>query len=165
MAWHSMEKSITHSTMNLLKIVTSGIAATTAMSAFSYLVSEEKKKNFREPEVLGTLLKRRVSGLSKPAANAVGWGAHYGTGLVFAGLYDQLWKKTTVKPTVLSGAVLGAASGLAGILIWKATVALHPDPPVKAYKKYHKHLFLAHIVFGIAAAQAYRCIPDTTEGR
>jgi len=33
---------------------------------------------------------------------------------------------------------------------------MHPNPPIKDYNSYYKHLLLTHIFFGIAAAESYK---------
>lgn len=153
--------------MDISKIVTSGIGGTSLMSLFSYLVSGGKHKNFKEPEILGDLIQRVAPALSKQQANIGGWALHYAAGAAFTAIYDQIYEKTPLKPSVKSGAVLGALSGLAGIAVWRATIAAHPNPPLKNYKAYYAHLLLAHIFFGIAAAESYKhthdLLPDTLE--
>ncbi|ABG59335.1 hypothetical protein CHU_2072 [Cytophaga hutchinsonii ATCC 33406] len=146
--------------MDIIKTVSASAGGTSLMSLFSYLISDSKHKNFREPEILGELIKRVLPDISKQQANISGWILHYGVGTVFTAVYDQIWEKTSVKPNIKSGAVLGALSGLVGIAVWRATIALHPKPPVKDYDAYYKHLLLAHIFFGIAAAGAYKKTTD-----
>ena len=151
--------------MDISKILTSSVGGTSLMSLFSYLISDSKHKNFREPEILGELIKRVVPDVSKTQADIAGWALHYAAGTVFTGIYDQIWEKTSIKPSVKSGAILGAISGLAGIAIWRAAIAAHPNPPIKDYNSYYKHLLLAHVFFGIAAAESYKhtkdLVPDT----
>ena len=142
--------------MNPKGIIASGITGTSAMSAFSYAASEVDYANFREPEVLGKLLQRLVPDMNRTVANVAGWNMHYAVGFAFTTAYDQIWKKTPVRPSVASGAVLGAISGLIGIAVWKLTFNMHPNPPVKNLPKYFRHLLVAHIIFGIAAAEGYK---------
>jgi hypothetical protein len=142
--------------MDILKTISASAGGTSLMSLFSYLISDTKHKNFKEPEILGDLIHRVFPDTSKSKADIAGWALHYTAGTIFTGIYDQIWKKTSIKPSVASGAVLGALSGLAGIAVWRATIALHPNPPIKDYNSYYKHLILAHVFFGIAAAQSYK---------
>jgi len=81
---------------------------------------------------------------------------YYSVGIAFTYMYDQVWKITSIKPIVKYGAVVGALSGLAGIALRSATIAMHPNPPIKDYNSYYKHLLLTHIFFGIAAAESYK---------
>jgi len=133
-----------------------GVGGTGIMSAFSYLISDSKNKNFKEPEILAELITRIIPDVNKKQATIAGWGLHLGTGMLFTAIYNQIWQKTTIKPSVKSGAILGAVSGVVGIAVWRATIALHPKPPIKDYKSYYKHLLLAHIIFGIGAAESYK---------
>lgn len=142
--------------MDIAKTLSASIGGTSLMSLFSYMISDTKHKNFREPEILGELLSRVIPEINKKQADLAGWALHYGAGTVFTAIYDQIWEKTSIKPDIKSGAILGALSGLAGIAIWRATIAMHPNPPIKNYSSYYKHLLLAHILFGIAAAESYK---------
>jgi hypothetical protein len=72
-----------------------------------------ENKNFHEPEVLSKLIQRLPVSFSKECAQFAGWGAHYGAGIVFEVLYNELWKQKIIKPSVSSGALLGDASGIA----------------------------------------------------
>ncbi|WP_373494828.1 hypothetical protein [Aquiflexum sp.] len=142
--------------MAIQPIIKSTIAGTSAMTLFSYLISEKKYENFREPLVLADLISRLIPTMRKSDAALEGWLLHYISGLGFCCGYHQLWRNGKVKPGILSGSVLGAASGVAGILVWKAVFKLHPNPPAKNLKKYFGHLLLAHVVFGAFAGMAYK---------
>ncbi|HEY0067349.1 MAG TPA: hypothetical protein VGB46_08300 [Flavisolibacter sp.] len=65
-----------------MNTVTRGLAATSLMTLFSYLVSEYRRKNFREPELLGDMVQPAVE--KKELAQPAGWGIHYGFGLTWA---------------------------------------------------------------------------------
>lgn len=142
--------------MDIIKTLSAGIGGTSLMSLFSYLISDSKNKNFKEPEILGELINRIMPSISEKQATAAGWAMHFGVGAAFTTVYDQIWEKTSIKPDVKSGAIMGAVSGLIGIAVWRATIAMHPKPPIKDYNAYYKHLMLAHVLFGIAAAESYK---------
>lgn len=137
-------------------ILKSAIVGTSAMTLFSYIISEKKEENFREPLVLADMIARLYPTIRRSDAALEGWGLHYLSGLGFVCGYHQLWKKGKVKPGILSGSLLGATSGLAGMLVWKTVFKLHPNPPAKDLKKYFGHLMLAHVVFGAFAGLAYK---------
>lgn len=126
------------------------------MTIFSYLVSASENKNFREPEVLGQLIKRLPKSGSRNSAQIAGWCLHYAIGISFVALYNELWKRKKIKPSLTSGALLGAASGLAGITGWQGMFEVHPNPPAKNLKPFFGHLMLAHIVFGVFSALTYK---------
>ncbi|TDN95010.1 hypothetical protein DET49_10376 [Salegentibacter sp. 24] len=142
--------------MNTGKILISSIIGTSAMTIFSYLVSNSKNKNFREPEVLGKLIKALPLNISKDTAHLAGWGMHYTIGFAFVASYNEIWKQTKVKPSLTSGILMGTASGVLGTLGWKLMFKVHPNPPAKNLKPFFGHLLLAHIVFGIFSALSYR---------
>jgi hypothetical protein len=137
-------------------ILISAIVGTSAMTIFSYLVSNSKNKNFREPEVLGKLIKALPPNISKDTAQLTGWGLHYTIGLAFVACYNEIWKQTKIKPSLTSGVLMGAASGVVGILGWKLMFKAHPNPPAKNLKPFFGHLLLAHIVFGIFSTLSYK---------
>lgn len=143
--------------MLLQKILTSAIVGTSAMTLFSYAISESVNKNFREPEILSQLMERIPNtNYSKSSADITGWSTHYAIGILFVAFYNELWKDEKIKPSITSCALLGVGSGLAGIAAWKGMFEIHPNPPAINLKKYFSHLIIAHFVFGIFSAAAYK---------
>jgi hypothetical protein len=138
------------------KISAGALAGTSVMTAFSYLITNEKNREFREPVLLGILLKKVIPSMSKKNSTIGGWLIHYGVGFLFAAAYHQLWKRTKFNPTAFSGLMLGGINGVIGVAAWRATFKLHPDPPKILYKNYYGHLLLAHLVFGLGTAIGYR---------
>lgn len=65
-------------------------------------------------------------------------------------VYEYLWQRTTIEPTLKSGLILGGLSGLTGILIWKLAFKIHPDSPRIDFKKFYVQLLFAHIVYGVS---------------
>ena len=135
------------------KVGAAAVSGTTAMTAFSYKVSEEKNKQFREPELLNSLVKRLIP---MHVPRAIGWAMHYSVGLLFSLIYHQIWRRTKLKPGITTGLALGAISGVIGAATWKTLLSLHPNPPRIKEKNYYLHLLLAHIVFGAFAAMGYQ---------
>jgi hypothetical protein len=135
-------------------------AGTTLMTLFSYLVSEAEKKNFSEPEHLGTLMHRLVPGSSKRMTQAAGWGAHYAVGLLFVLAYQELWKGGKIKKSVTNGLILGVLSGALAVLVWKATMKSHPAPPWIDFTKFYIQLVPAHIVFAVCATLTSRLLDE-----
>jgi hypothetical protein len=140
----------------LSKIAISGVAGTTVMTAGSELMSLLAGENFSEPDHLETMISRLAPHLSKHAKKIAGWGAHYAMGLVFAAVYVELWETKKIKHTIKNGIILGAISGVLGLLIWKGTFKAHPLPPWINYTHYYLQRIPAHIVFAVAATLAYR---------
>jgi hypothetical protein len=132
------------------------------MTLFSYLVSETKNENFREPELLAKLLHRIIPELKKEYSHLAGWNLHYAVGIVFTIIYSILWKKTKLKPGLKTGFVFGGISGILAVIVWKLTFAIHPNPPKTSYKKYYRHLFVTHLVFGIFTAIGYSLLRKRT---
>lgn len=147
--------------MNKLeKTVISGAAGTTFMTAASAVMSLIPRENFKEPEHLATMISRLAPGLSDRAQKIAGWGAHYGMGFVFAAVYVELWETRKIKHNIKNGIILGIISGLAGMLIWKATFKIHPLPPSLRYLDFYLQRIPAHVVFAVFATITYRFIEE-----
>jgi hypothetical protein len=81
--------------MKISKIIAGSLVGTSAMTVFSYVISERKNKLFKEPALLNLLLgKVKASDLHQNKKNPEGWIVHYLVGLFFTVVYDQIWKKT-----------------------------------------------------------------------
>lgn len=143
--------------MNIANITTAALTGTSAMTLFSYLISEAKNKQFREPEILAILIQRLFPNVPKNIPVVEGWALHYAVGALFCAGYDRVWNQR--KPSFLSGLLLGAACGLLGIGVWKGTLKLHPHPPSIDFSKYAPHLLIAHLIFGVFSALGYRIPP------
>jgi hypothetical protein len=141
--------------MEVSKILSGTVVGTSAMTMFSYAASEKKNKQFKEPVLLGKLIERLFS-QPKGASEFEGWLVHYAVGALFTTLYEKAWTNTKLKPCASSALILGAVSGLIGMGVWKKTLELHPNPPHADRDKYFKHLFAAHLVFGLFTYLGYK---------
>lgn len=139
-------------------IIIPGIAGTTFMTLFSKAVGEMANENFSEPDLLRKLYHRLAPAEPKPLAKAVGWLGHYGVGLMFSAVYNNLWDKKLVKASGKNSIWLGTVSGALAIGVWKTVFKQHPAPPGIDFKKYYAQLFFAHIVFAMFATFAYQQI-------
>jgi H+/Cl- antiporter ClcA len=120
------------------------------MTLFSYALSASKKRNFREPALLGKMIHRLIPAIKKIQAHEAGWLLHYGVGVFFASVYHVILKKQPHRNNRLyTGAALGAVTGLAGAAIWRVAFHLHPNPPRPAYRRFYGQLIVAHIIFGV----------------
>lgn len=142
------------------RIILPALSGTSAMTLFSYLVSDYKNRNFREPDVLAQLVKRLRINISGNNAQVSGWVMHYAIGVLFIVFYNELWKNKIIKPSLASGSILGTASGLVGVVAWKGMFELHPNPQRKNLKRFFGHLMLAHVVFGVFCALTYKLTAD-----
>lgn len=137
--------------MKTANVFLAAAAGTAAMTFFSYLVSREKSKNFREPRLLGKMIYRAVPAIKKPEAEVAGWMLHIGTGLLFTKGYKVILDHTKPGFNLPKEILLGIAAGAVAVMIWKSTFSLHPDPPEIDFEGFYKHLMLAHIVFTMGA--------------
>lgn len=146
---------------DLLKSAVSGVIGTTFMSLFSVLTSETKKEQFKEHQILSDLLKKVP--LNKNNRLALGWIAHYLTGVSFNMANQAILNKLKTSPTFFNGLLLGALNGAVGIAIWKAVFEAHPSPPNINLKKYLAHLVLAHLVFASLANVSMKSVTKKSE--
>lgn len=144
--------------METKKILAATLVGTSAMTLFSYFLSRVTKKKFTEPEVLREIATENLSDTPHEIVESASWATHYGIGLAFTGAYSQVWEHTPLKPTLASGALLGAASGLVGILGWSQAFKLDDHYSDKDRQKYYAQLLAAHVVFGMGAAIGYKML-------
>ncbi|HLP51392.1 MAG TPA: hypothetical protein VK154_10940 [Chitinophagales bacterium] len=144
-----MQLSLTH-------ILLAGLVATVVMTLFSYALSYAVERNFKEPEILGVLLKRIAPHLNTMVYYLFGWVLHFAVGYLFVIGFGLVWENTRIHATVLNGVWMGALAGLVGIATWHITLKLHPNPPFLNLPAYYANLLVAHVIFGIGAALSYQ---------
>jgi hypothetical protein len=146
-----MEKQI------VLGLTAGTVAATTLMTIFSYMVSRLRNRQFTEP----VLLNRFLCGFGilkeyQLEKNPAGWIIHYGVGLLFLIGYYLIWSRTSFDPTWQTALVLGAASGLIGIMGWAIVFKIQSVPPNIRVSEYFTQLFVAHVIFALTATAVFR---------
>jgi hypothetical protein len=132
-------------------ILLATLAGTASMTLFSYLISNKKNKDFKEPQLLGKMVYRAVPEIKKDESKVAGWILHVGAGLFFVLAYKLLLDNTKLKSNVPEGVLLGFANGAVAVAIWKATFSLHPDPPEIHFKDFYGHLVITHVFFCVPA--------------
>jgi hypothetical protein len=138
--------------MNFLQIVCGGAIGTSVMTIFSYVISQVRGKQFREPELLNELLVRaRVMKFTSSKNHPLGWIIHYGVGFAFVTLYQLLVHLTGIEPTLTYYLLAGLISGFIGVAAWHVTFSIHPNRPIIDFKEYYLQLIAAHVIFGLAA--------------
>ena len=132
--------------MNAQKILLPAFAATSVMTAFSYLIAELEKKNFSESELLAKIEKKQLH-LSKQLALPAGWATHYTVGIVMTLLFEIYKKYFNAKPVFYHTIIYGTFAGLLAITAWKLLFTMRPQRSYNFYKKFFMQLFVAHLVF------------------
>jgi hypothetical protein len=138
--------------MKWRKTLISGLAGTTLMTLFSYAISETKKRNFKEPDLLGGLLQNKLE--SKKLALPAGWSTHYTMGILWAFVFEFLFEKARLKRDLKNGIILGGLSGVTGIIAWRMAFKMHPNPPRIDANGFYKQLLIAHIVYSIVLTKS-----------
>tara|TARA_R100001369_G_scaffold29172_4_gene52725 strand:- start:215882 stop:216322 length:441 start_codon:yes stop_codon:yes gene_type:complete len=143
--------------MEIIRLIVAGAIATSIMTAFSYILSNLLNKQFREPELLNIVLSRSdFFRLELSKNSSAGWILHYLIGWIFVVVFEIIWKLEFIPISISSGAILGLAAGIIGVLGWKLFFYLSKNPPETNWDiEYYLQLIVAHIIFGVSAAVVY----------
>jgi hypothetical protein len=140
----------------LLQILISSIAATSAMTLFSYIISASFRELYKEPVLLTYLLTKFHVEVSAPTKTILAWLLHYFIGLLFVIGYHFLWVYDLAEFSWRVALLFGAISGIIGILGWVILFKIVPQKPNIDFKGYYLQLFFAHIIFGLTAFWIYK---------
>lgn len=138
-----------------LQILIASIAATSAMTLFSYIISKSFRELYKEPVLLTFILSKLNLDLSLKTKTILAWLLHYFIGLIFVVIYHFVWFYNILKLSLLSALLLGSVSGIIGIIGWMFMFKITDHKPQIDFKGYYIQLFFAHIIFGITAALVY----------
>ena len=140
----------------LLQIVISSVAATSLMTLFSYAVSASARELYKEPVLLTYILTMFGIEVSPKLKIILAWLLHYLIGLAFVVGYHYLWSYEVLEMSWPVACLLGAISGIIGILGWVVMFTVSPKKPNIDFKGYYLQLFVAHVIFGITAFAVYK---------
>ena len=138
-----------------IQIVFSSVAATTLMTIFSYMLSVNFRELYKEPVLLSYLLTSLDISLSKRVRRFFGWLIHYSIGFLFVLAYHILWENEIIEKNWNAALLLGAVSGIVGILGWLMMFKISKYEPNIDFKGYYLQLFFAHVIFGLGALLVY----------
>lgn len=126
------------------------VLATSMMTLFSFLLSNKKDRQFREPEILNKLISRSsTTKVSIKRKNVAGWFIHFGIGIVFTVIFLYLYNLEILSLDLLSILIFGISAGISGIIGWQFMFYLNSNPPDIALKSFYLQLIVAHLVFSI----------------
>lgn len=138
-----------------LELLLVSIAATSAMTWFSYAMSQNFRELYKEPVLLSYAIDKMKIDLSTQAKINWGWILHYAIGLCFVVGYHIIWVKDIAPISPLSALLLGAISGVIGIISWIIIFKMTHHQPQIDFRGYYIQLFFAHIIFAIIATALY----------
>ncbi len=143
--------------MEIIKFLVAGVFATSIMTAFSYIISNIRNRQFREPELLNIVLsKSDLFSLKLSKKSSVGWILHYAIGLIFVLIFKIIWKLEFIPISITTGAIFGFVAGIIGVFGWKLFFYLSEKPSEITWNiEYYLQLIVAHILFGISVALVY----------
>ncbi|MBC8004593.1 MAG: hypothetical protein H7X84_03885 [Verrucomicrobia bacterium] len=137
-------------------ILLATVAATSLMTAFSYLVSEGFRELYKEPVLLQYLMTRFNFGITGIWKIIAGWTVHYIIGLIFVVIFHILWRWGLYEITWLTGLIYGIVIGIIGIGGWVVMFILSNYKPRIDFKGYYLQLFIAHLVFAMTTVFVYK---------
>ncbi|KQO22941.1 hypothetical protein ASF10_11365 [Flavobacterium sp. Leaf82] len=138
-----------------LQLIIVSIAATSAMTLFSYAASASFRELYKEPVLLTFMLTKLNIKLPEQTKATLAWILHYFIGFLFVAAYYFLWIRDILPISFLTAFLLGFVSGVIGILGWMIMFKLSDHKPAIDFKGYYFQLLLAHIVFGLVATAVY----------
>jgi hypothetical protein len=142
--------------MHTAVIIITAFAATSFMTAFSYLISESFRKLYKEPLLLQYLMSRWRLKLSPFAKMVAGWCIHYSIGLIFVAAYYLLWAYGMYEISWVSGLIFGCIIGTIGICSWEMMFTLSDHKPKIDFSGYYLQLFIAHLIFAVTTFLMYQ---------
>lgn len=139
----------------LLQLIIVSIAATSAMTLFSYAASASFQELYKEPVLLTFMLTKLNIELQPQSKAVLAWWLHYFIGFLFVLAYHLLWVRDILPISFLSAFILGFISGIIGVLGWMIMFKMSNHQPPIDFKGYYFQLLLAHIIFGLVATAIY----------
>ncbi|TDW52118.1 hypothetical protein EV144_101801 [Flavobacterium sp. 270] len=138
-----------------IQLLIVSIIATAAMTSFSCFMSKQFQELYKEPVLLSFVLSKLKMELSVKSEKILGWLLHFLIGFLFVLAYYVLWVKDILPISTLSALLLGAISGIIGIICWMFIFKMSNHQPHIDFKGYYLQLFFAHIIFAIIATAFY----------
>ncbi|SHG80103.1 hypothetical protein [Flavobacterium johnsoniae] len=139
----------------IIQLLLVSIGATSAMTWFSFAMSKNFQELYKEPVLLAYALEKTNLNSPEQSKKTWGWLLHYIIGFLFVYGYHIIWVKDILAISPLSALLLGAISGVVGIISWVFIFKItHHQPPID-FKGYYIQLFFAHIIFAIIATVLY----------
>lgn len=143
--------------MQLRNILLPSVVATSLMTLFSYLASNYKRKNFREPNLLGKIEKKQMQ-VPEPLAQPAGWATHYAVGVVMMLLYELYKKAAPGQKPAVKTIGFGSIAGLGAIIAWKLLFKALPARSWRYHKQFYQQIFVAHLIYALVAAASQKAI-------
>jgi hypothetical protein len=140
----------------ILRILASTIAATSAMTLFSYVLSWAVKKCFKEPALLELVFESLLNIKNKIGKMLVAWIFHYSVGLFFILAYELIWSRTSLDVDWQSGLLFGLACGIIAIFAWSVLLQIPKETPKVNRKQYYIQLLIAHFIFSFTAIAVHQ---------
>lgn len=138
------------------ELVFISIIATSGMTLFSYALSSLKKQQFREPQLLNTILNdSSIITISFNKNHGLGWLIHYTIGLIFTVLFYFLYKINWLELDALPTFLFGIGIGLVGVIGWKSMFSVFKSIESIPLGKFYFHLVLAHLTFAISLTVSF----------
>lgn len=139
----------------IIQLILISIVATTAMTWFSFAMSNQFQELYKETVLLSSIISQLNLKISAESKRTWGWIIHYAIGFLFVVGYHIIWIKDILSVSPLSALILGVISGVIGIISWMILFKITNHQPAIDFKGYYIQLFFAHIIFAFVATLLY----------
>ena len=138
------------------QILIVSLAATSAMTLFSYAISTKyRDENYKEPLLLSQMLAQIKFNMPIVSKKTLGWLLYFVIGFLFVLVYHLLWLYDILDFSVRSAFLLGITSGVIGVVSWIIMLKIAKCDLSKDFKGYYLQMFISRIIFALYAAAVY----------
>ena len=138
------------------QILIVSLAATSAMTLFSYAISTKyRDENYKEPLLLSQMLAQIKFNMPIVSKKTLGWLLYFVIGFLFVLVYHLLWLYDILDFSVRSAFLLGITSGVIGVISWIIMLKITKCDLSKDFKGYYLQMFISRIIFALYAAAVY----------
>lgn len=126
------------------------------LTAFNYVVSGVRGKEFKEPKIINHLLRRiRLLRIENDDRNLSGWALHFFAGILFVTGYHFIWTNNYYGSTFASALELGGITGIIWLVTWSFIFKYHPSAPKIRIKQFYLQIIAGQLIFAIGAWCGY----------